>query len=235
MRKLLPLSLLVWLSGCGSSEPQPEARPAPTAAATPAQPASRVRVSGSAPAPAAPARAAGGARLPAGHVMFTVERRPLDEVLRIFEDQVGLRIAWRGEPRPVSLRLSQPMRWEDALSLVCQFTRTHLARDYQGRYQLKDGWGGSLGTDDDVDALLKEQGDGVTRAEGSAPGGRVTAGSGGRAAGGTTTSAGGAAPTRYNESGAGGLGKSTMGDAYSGGDTARGLLKGVSNTSSGPR
>lgn len=232
MRIQLALPLLLCLTACGSSEPEPE-----PVAAKPAQTASAPRQGVTASSPAPAARRAPSNGLPAGHVQFTVEKRPLDEVLKIFEDQVGLRIAWRGEPRPVSLRLAQPMRWEDALSLVCQFTRTHVARDYQGRYQLKDGYGGTLGNDDDVDALLKEQGGERAEGAGSSGGGRVTAGrSGGGASGGSAGSAGGSSGgTRYNETGSGGLGKSEFGDAYGGGDTARGLLKGVSNTSSGPR
>lgn len=225
------------LVACSSSEPEPAAEPARTTAAQPAQPAQaqpakRIAVSGT--RPEAPAARPRSGAIPAGHVMFTVERRPLDEVLGLFEQQAGIKIAWKGEPRPVSLRLKQPMQWNHALELVCQFTRTHLARDYQSRWVLKDGYGGTLGDDADVAALLKEQkqGGGGISSEGGYVAPRASGGSSGGYGAAASNGGGG---TRYNETGSGGLGKSEFGDAYGGGDTARRLLGGVSQTSSGPR
>lgn len=223
---LAPLALL---AGCSSAEPEPSKPAAPAQAARPAG------VTASSPAAAAPAPAPRSRGLPAEHVMFTVERRPLDEVLLIFESQVGIKVTWKGEPRPISLRLTQPTPWQDALGLVCQFSDTHLARDYQGRWQLKDGYGGTLGSDEDVNALLsnKDKVQGTTSPEG---GQTPRAGSGARGGGAAPAAqGGGATPTRYNERGAGGLSKSEFGDAYGGGsgDTARKLLQGTSTTQSG--
>ena len=45
-------------------------------------------------------------------------------------------------------------RWREALELVCQFTNTHTTTDYQGRLVLKDGYGGTLTSDE---GLLEEE------------------------------------------------------------------------------
>src|SRR5687767_8039758 len=100
-------SLPLLLAACASKPPPPPPAEAPRAYVATTTPA---------PAPAAPA---GGRK--ANQVMFTVNRADLaGEVLPLFEQQVGIRITWIGDARPVTLRLSHPMDWQEALSLVCQ-------------------------------------------------------------------------------------------------------------------
>lgn len=128
---LLVVALL--LAGCASTE-----EPARSAPPPPVDDAA-------APPPSPPRRS--------DQVLFSVTQADLaTQVLPLFEQQVGVVIRWHGDPRTVTLRLTQPLHWEEALELVCQFTRTHPMRDYQGRIVLKDGWGGDLG-DGDLEAL----------------------------------------------------------------------------------
>lgn len=83
-----------------------------------------------------------------GMVMFRVKKAPLrKEVLPKFEQQAGVKITWTGSERLVTIRMIQPMEWREALELVCQFTRTHVTTDYQGRLLLKNGYGGPLTSD----------------------------------------------------------------------------------------
>ena len=78
-------------------------------------------------------------------VEFTVRGADLaGEVLPLFKAQVGLEITYDGPPRAVTLPLVQPVPWEAALELVCQFTDTHLVRDHRDRLRLEDGWAGRL-------------------------------------------------------------------------------------------
>ena len=87
-------------------------------------------------------------------VKFKVKNVGLREVvLPLFEKQAGVKIKWNGEERQLSLRLTNPMPWRDALNLVCQFTNTHLAEDYRGRLILKDHYGGTLGNSAQADEL----------------------------------------------------------------------------------
>jgi hypothetical protein len=80
---------------------------------------------------------------PAGHVLLSVKNADLTKtVLPLFEKQVGVKIKWVGTPRKVSLRLVQPMPWQDALELVAQFTNTHVSTDHAGRVILKGKWSG---------------------------------------------------------------------------------------------
>ncbi len=196
-RRLLVALPLLLLPACASEEPAPVAdAPAPVDEA-----------------PVAPRRNE--------QVLFSVTKADLaTEVLPLFEQQVGVSIRWHGEPRALTLRLSQPVHWEEALSLVCQFTRTHPTRDYQGRLVLKDGWGGDLGSGEL---------DGVTGKPGQA-------GGGGRRTG-ASAGGGGAAPawddgTRPAARPSGGIPQPT--GAYSGGDEAGRLLRG-SGTRASPR
>jgi hypothetical protein len=118
-------------------------------------------------------------------VLFTVKNASLNAVLPKFEEQIGVRIHWRGSDRKLSLRLTRPTPWKDALDLVCQFTKTHPTTDYQGRIVLKDGWGGSLGDDVTIEELAggtkKPEGAGGTASRG-------TSGSSGRSASSSSSS-----------------------------------------------
>src|SRR5690606_37216299 len=106
------------LGGCAAEEPAPAPEP--------------VAADMDAPAPVAHRRNE--------QVLFSVTGADLaTQVLPPFEQQVGVVVRWQGGPRTLTLRLAQPVRWEEALNLVCQFTRTHPTRDYQGRIILKDG------------------------------------------------------------------------------------------------
>lgn len=87
-------------------------------------------------------------------VQFKVKRVGLRAVvLPLFEEQAGVKIKWNGEERQLSLRLTSPMPWRDALDLVCRFTNTHLTEDYRGRLILKDRYGGTLGNAAQADEL----------------------------------------------------------------------------------
>jgi len=216
---LLPALLL----GCSSEQPTPAAAPPPPTDVAPAPP--QVTATGADDRPRA-------RRTPPDHVAFRFEQADLaTEVLPAFDRQVGVRITWAGDPRQVTLRLTQPMLWTDALELVCQFSGTHPARDYQGELHLKDGWGGSLGSDAEVAELLSEQ---ARDAEVS----RTEWRRGARARragwpGGDVSASGDRRPSR-------GRGVTSPADrrptgAYSGGQEANDLLNGVSRTSSGRR
>ncbi len=196
---------LGWV-GCASEEPAPE----PAAAPAPARRAT-IETTGGA-AEAAPAK-----RRP-GEVLFRFEKADLARVvLPEFERQAQVKVLWDGEPREVTLRLHQPMPWRQALELVCQWTKTHVTKDYQGRLVLKPGYGGTL--DDGAQAGSGQQGGRST--------GRASSGARG-SSGGAATSAGasGAAP-------AGDRGIPQPTGAYSGGDEAGRLLRGTTTTRSG--
>jgi hypothetical protein len=205
------LALVLLLAACASEEAPPPASPPP--------PGRAQLVTATTPAPAPP---------PAqkvGTVLFSVSRADLSsEVLPLFEQQVGVKVLWIGEPRQVSLRLTQPMPWPDALDLVCQFTSTHPTRDYQGRLVLKDGWGGDLG-DGDLKALAA----GGHGSVGTTSGGGSAAGGGGGGSGPAWNGGGGAAPA------ASGHGIPQPTGAYSGGAEAGQLLRGVNMNNSGGR
>ena len=177
---------------------------------------------GAAPAAAAEVKPT---RLKEGYMLFTVEEADLQQVvLPIFAAQVGKEISWRGDPRKVSLRLTQPVHWLGVLDLVCRFTRTHPTRTYQGKMVLKDGWGGELGGEEEIE-LISTQGPPGT---GGSKGGR----SDGTPRGGDSGSAGtsGGAETFSGSYGTGG-----NSSAYSGGDTAKKLLEGTTTRHSGGR
>ena len=158
--------------------------------------------------------------LPAGHVKFTVKDADLKEVvLPLIQKQAGVRITWTGSARRVKrLRFSEPVHWEDAMALVCQFTNTHLTRDYQGRRVLRHGYSGRLESN--------------ARPRSRSNGGRPQAGRGPSSL-----------PTRSSarSSGSGRAGATTWENTYGGspsnssGDTAKRLLKGTTNRHSGGR
>lgn len=157
-------------------------------------------------------------RLPPGHVAFAFEDADLEtHVLPLFERQAGVVILWEGEPRTLSLRLTNPTPWQNALDLVCQFTRTHATRDWQGRLILKDGWHGRP-TSETLDDIT---GSG-TRGSGSVSSGR----SGASGASSGSGYQGGSSP-RANPT--------PFGSAYSGGAAADRILKGTTTTQAGGR
>ncbi|MCW8139628.1 MAG: hypothetical protein KIT58_12090 [Planctomycetota bacterium] len=207
MSPRLALAALVLLSACATSEEQ-----APAPAQDEASRGQVEAVDGSGPAQPVRRRA--------DHVLIDVTKADLaTQVLPLFEEQVGLTIVWRGDPRQLTLRLMQPVPWEEALSLVCQFTRTHPTRDYQDRIVLKDGWGGDLG-DGDIQAL---------KARGQARGGSQ----GGRQGGGQAAQPGWNDGRQTPPPTGGGIPQPT--GAYSGGDEATRLLQGTNSRTSPPR
>ena len=110
---------------CESNPPRRRARPRPASSRTGTV--------------AAQGGGATSVRLPEGHVAFAFRGADLEtQVLPAFADQAGVQIIWQGEPRSLTLRLTQPTPWPDALDLVCQFTKTHATRDWQGRLILRD-------------------------------------------------------------------------------------------------
>jgi hypothetical protein len=210
------LIVALLLTACASEEAAPPPPPAP--------PADQGYV-GSADGRVREQRSS---RVPAGHMLVNVTKADLStEVLPLFEQQVGVTITWHGDPRPVTLRLSQTMPWDEILSLVCQFTRTHATKDYQGRLVLKDGWGGDLG-DGDIRALQAEGAATVSSRGGQRGGSRGGAGS---SAGSNPGWSGGSAPA----SGGGGTSGSGIPEptgAYSGGAEAGRLLRGANTRTS---
>lgn len=109
-------------------------------------------------------------------VLINARDLTLREVLEQVEGQTGARIRWEGDERRLSLRLVRAMPLSEAIDLICQFTDTHLTRDYQGRLWLKDGWGGDLG-DGTLDPDQVGYGN-VAGAEAPSRGSRVTLSSG---------------------------------------------------------
>lgn len=166
-------------------------------------------------------------RVPAGHMLVNVTKADLStEVLPLFEQQVGVTITWHGDPRPVTLRLTQTMPWDEILSLVCQFTKTHATKDYQGRLVLKDGWGGDLG-DGDIRALQAQGAATVSSRGGQRGGSRGGAGGG---AGSNPGWSGGSAPASGGGGSGSGIPEPT--GAYSGGAEAGRLLRGANTRTS---
>ncbi len=207
LRRATLLSASLLLCACSSEEKKAPPPPPPTIA-RPADPA---------PAAAAPPKQA-----PETVVLSVRQADLATVVLPEFERQVGVHIIWLGDPRPVTLRLTHPMDWHEALKLVCQFTKTHLTTDYQGRKVLKDGWGGELG-DGDIDSLQRS-GRGTISSSSS---GRNSSGGGG----------GGSQPAWNGggSSGGGSGGGSAIPEptgAYSGGAEAAAVLRGVGMNSS---
>jgi hypothetical protein len=211
LRRALLLSTSLLLCACSSEEKAPPPPP----------PRPTTRAADPAPAAAAPAAQK---KAPETIVLSVKQADLATMVLPEFERQVGVKILWLGDPRPVTLRLTQPMHWHEALKLVCQFTKTHLTTDYQGRKVLKDGWGGELG-DGDIDSLQRS-GRGTIS---SSTSGRSSGSGGG---------GGGATQPAWNgggASGGGGGGGSAIPQptgAYSGGAEANAILKGVGMNSS---
>ncbi|RMG17784.1 MAG: hypothetical protein D6731_03445 [Planctomycetota bacterium] len=128
--------------------------------AAPARDAPRKRARRAAPPKAPPEAPAKRAE----EVCFSVDDAPLrGEVLPIFARQAGVSIRWDGPEKRVRLRLVRPVHWTVALDLICRSAGVHLARDYRGKFVLKSGYGGSLGSDEDVAALLEAQRQGGRR------------------------------------------------------------------------
>lgn len=91
-----------------------------------------------------------------GEVYFKFDEADLTtDVLPLFQSQVGLRIRYRGPARAVTLRLTAPMRWEQALDLVARFSNTHLKRGANGKLELRNRFGGkSESRYDDLDGQV---------------------------------------------------------------------------------
>jgi hypothetical protein len=227
MKTLMCALLLTTLTlGCSSSEPAPEGQ---TTAKKRKKKRKKKNKRSKKKVERVPPRMQS---LPEGHVLFTVKKADLKlEVLPIFEAQAGKRIVWSGEPRKVSLRLLKPIHWEDALDLVCQFSRTHITRDYSSnRLVLKDGWSGRLAsspsdTQPDTASGGGARGGSASRSSGSSASRRSSSSSSKR----SSRSSGGGASSETWENNYGG------GEKNASGRTAQRLLKGVSRTSSGPR
>lgn len=204
LRRALLSTTALLLCACSSEEKAPPPPPPPPTT----RPAD--------PPPAAPPPSQ--KRAPETVVLSVRQADLATVVLPEFERQVGVKVLWLGDPRAVTLRLTQPMHWTEAMKLVCQFTKTHLTTDYQGRRVLKDGWGGELG-DGDIESLQR----GGRGSISSSTSGRGTSSGGG--GGGPSASSGGS-------DGGGGSAIPQPTGAYSGGAEAGALLRGVGMNSS---
>ncbi|MGE0712238.1 MAG: hypothetical protein AB7N76_32545 [Planctomycetota bacterium] len=90
-----------------------------------------------------------------GEVFLNVEDADLStDVLPLIDQQVGVHVRYQGPARKVTLRLTQPLDWEEALKLVAQFTNTHLSRDRRGAWVLRSQYGGKVQESDDLDGQL---------------------------------------------------------------------------------
>ncbi|HBP19441.1 MAG TPA: hypothetical protein DEA08_16835, partial [Planctomycetes bacterium] len=92
-----------------------------------------------------------------GEVFFRFDEADLTtEVLPLIRQQVGLRVRYRGPARAVTLRLTAPMHWEQALELIARFSNTHLKRGAKGKLELRNRYGGKTeGKYDDLDGQVK--------------------------------------------------------------------------------
>lgn len=78
-----------------------------------------------------------------GEVYFKFDEADLTtDVLPTLQDQAGIRVRYRGPARAVTLRLTAPMHWEQALNLIARFSNTHLKRGAQGKLELRNRFGG---------------------------------------------------------------------------------------------
>lgn len=92
----------------------------------------------------------------AGEVYFKFDEADLTtEVLPLLNRQVGLRVRYRGPARAVTLRLTAPMHWKQALDLIARFSNTHLKRGADGKLELRNRYGGKAeGKYDDLDGQV---------------------------------------------------------------------------------
>jgi len=99
------------------------------------------------------------AEIPPGMVLFRFEGADLDtEVLPRLREQAGVELEWDGGPREVTLRLTEPVEWEDAVDLLCRFNDLHLAETYDGELELREEWGGELDGDyEDIESQLPNE------------------------------------------------------------------------------
>lgn len=157
-------------------------------------------------------------RMPQGHVLFHFNKADLTTVvIPAFEKQAGIMLRWEGPPRTVTLNMIQSMPWQDALDLVCQFSKTHTVRDYQGHMRLEDGWSGRP-TSKTVDELRGQPGKPMTEKDAHMAKHGKSSGSQGRGRGPTTN------PTPN---------PTPFGSAYSGGEKAKQILEGTTPTHAG--
>ena len=85
-------------------------------------------------------------RLQPGQVLFHLEDADLaTEVLPLFEQQAGIKLGVQADSRPVTLRLTQPVDWEVALDLICEFADVHVTKTHDGEVVVRNDYGGELG------------------------------------------------------------------------------------------
>jgi hypothetical protein len=165
-------------------------------------------------------------RLAPGHVSFAFRGADLaTEVLPTFQEQAGVTILWNGENRSLTLRLTDPLPWNEALELVCQFTKTHATKDWQGRLVLKDGWHGRATSETLADLTQDGQ-----RGSGS-----VTSARDQRSQTGLRNSSGGSGSAPAQAGGQPRPNPTPHGQAYSGGAEAKRILQGTNSTQAGGR
>lgn len=215
--KLLFVASLCLLTACASGDPEPDPKPRVSKRDQKIRKGKRAK--------ATEKRVAPPVVVEADMVQFEVNKADLRyEVLPLIRKQAGVHIRYSGPPRTVTLRLLKPIHWRDAMRLVCQFTRTHLVRNYQGQFALEDGWSGELKSD------LAE-----SRSESRDSGRGGVSASGKQAP--KPARRGGAASTRGSGSGSGYV--PTVENTYGGGAqnasgrTAQNLLKNTTRSRSG--
>jgi hypothetical protein len=79
---------------------------------------------------------------PPGYVCFDFKNADLEKVaLPLFSAQSGVKVDYKGPAKTLTLGFSNPVKWQDALGLVCQWTQTHATRSpIPGRVELKLGY-----------------------------------------------------------------------------------------------
>ena len=79
---------------------------------------------------------------PPGYVCFDFKNADLEKVaLPLFSAQSGVKVDYKGTAKTLTLGFNNPVKWQDALGLICQWTQTHATRSaIPGRIELRLGY-----------------------------------------------------------------------------------------------
>jgi hypothetical protein len=79
---------------------------------------------------------------PPGYVCFDFKDVDLEKVaMPLFSNQAGIKIEYHGPSKNLTMRFDPPVKWQEALGLLCQWTQTHVTRsNIAGRLELKLGY-----------------------------------------------------------------------------------------------